>query len=238
MSEVAVQTDDDGLEEQDQTVVQGETDDTDGEPDDFAADAEHDDDDDEDDDDTADDDEPREDENAPLSEKEREKRWQKIDAEKVRHAKRLGEIMGDDATQLIPCPVCMDGMHGWIFPPEVAPLDDTAIARIRQVIGLPDLTTFMDDPEARRCDACGGLGKVKTGSNVPGYEVRECGKCLSKGWVGIRVDTQTGVIDDIPPAAVTGPTVYGTNDEDPEVRKLRERGFTVIPPMPIVQQGV
>lgn len=164
-------------------------------------------------------------------EKEIEARYQRLGNENARHARRVSEIMADDATALIQCPVCMDGIAGWIYPPDVAPLPDEAIARIRQVIGLPDLTTFEDATDASQCPACKGLGRVKTGSNVPGYEVKECGRCASRGWISLGVPVNGAVVEEQHTEAVTGPTIFGADDDDPQVRQLRQRGFTVIPPM-------
>src|SRR5437870_178803 len=83
---------------------------------------------------------------APSSSAQDEKaveiRYGKLANENNRHARRVSEIMEEDATSLIQCPVCMDGIAGWIYPPDVAPLPPESIARIRQVIGLPDYGNF------------------------------------------------------------------------------------------------
>lgn len=171
-----------------------------------------------------------------LSEKEISKRYDKLQRENERHASRLGEIMGDDANDLIPCPVCMDGIAGWIYPPDVAPLSDEAVGRIRQVIGLPDLTTFRPAKFAERCPDCDGLGQVLTGSQVPGSETTTCERCGRNGWIR-NVAPPVGV--GVPPVAeevITGPTVYVDDTADSEIRHLRERGFTVIPPLQVPGQ--
>lgn len=171
---------------------------------------------------------------AVLSQRELEKRSQRLDGENTRHAKRVGEIMGDDAAaDLIPCPVCMDGIAGWIYPPEVAQLSPEAIARVRTVIGLPDFTTYRAANFGHECPECGGLGNVTTGSHVPGYEAATCERCKGQGWV--RTNELVSVAGEVPhpEPTVTGPTVYTGDDDDIEVRNLRQRGFTVIPPMQV-----
>src|SRR6266852_5216564 len=116
------------------------------------------------------------------SEKARKVRDDKLDRERERHASRIGEIMGDEAVALIPCPVCMDGVaDGWIFTPEVQQLSDEAISRIRQVIGLPDYSNFVQAKDAKRCPDCNGKGSTKTDSDVPGYETKTCGTCQKTG---------------------------------------------------------
>lgn len=171
-----------------------------------------------------------------MTEKEYEKRSQRLDAENARHAKKVGDIMEEDATHLIGCPVCMDGIAGWIFPPEVQELAPEAIARIRQVIGLPDYTNFQDAPDARQCPDCAGKGKGKTGSAVPGRETKDCRLCNGQGWVPVAVTTNGHVEHSVAVPEITGPTVYGAGDPDDRVRALREEGFTVIPPMVVTGQ--
>ena len=170
---------------------------------------------------------------AVQSQRELEKRSQRLDGENTRHAKRVGEIMADAAADLIPCPVCMDGIAGWIYPPEVSQLSPEAVARVRTVIGLPDYTTYRPASFAAECPDCGGLGEVITGSHVPGYETATCERCSKQGWV--RTSELVRVEGEVPHAepAVTGPTVYTGDDDDIEVRNLRQRGFTVIPPMQV-----
>jgi hypothetical protein len=176
---------------------------------------------------------PPEEPSAPhaLSEAEIDKRGQKLDAENVRHAKRVSEIMADDAPNLIPCPVCMDGIAGWVFLPEVQQLPPEAITRIRQLIGLPDLTTYDQAKFAEQCPDCHGMGEVKTGSLVNGFEVTTCEKCKKQGWVRTTAYQANGAPPADAPPLVTGPTVVGPEQPDPEIAHLRERGFTVIPPM-------
>jgi rubrerythrin len=160
-----------------------------------------------------------------------EKRYKQLDAEKQRHAKRLGEIMGDDAADLIQCPVCMDGIDGYIFPPDAVPLPDEAIGRIRQVIGLPDLATFAWAKDTEQCPECKGKGKTRTGSDVPGYDVKECGTCASRGWVNLPGAAPADWANGTTPPVATGPLNAGPELGDPMVDALRARGFAVIPPM-------
>ena len=183
-----------------------------------------------------DDDEPDEPDEDPsqgraLSEAEIDKRGQKLGAENVRHAKRVSEIMADDAPDLIPCPVCMDGIAGWVFLPEVSQLPPEAITRIRQLIGLPDLTTYDQAKFAVQCPDCHGMGEVKTGSLVNGFEVTTCETCNKQGWVRTGPYQRNGTADVNLPPILTGPLVAGPEQPDPEIAHLRERGFTVIPPM-------
>lgn len=170
---------------------------------------------------------------AIQSERDLQQRHKRLDAEKQRHAKRLGEIMGGDAEDLIPCPVCMDGIDGYVFAPDVQQLPDDAILRLRQLIGLSGLEGLLPATFAERCPDCDGQGEVKTGSRVAGFETATCERCNKSGWVRKGQPLRNGHVDlpapGEPEPIITGPTVY----EDPEIQHLRERGFTVIPPMSV-----
>lgn len=170
---------------------------------------------------------------AIQSEKDLMKRDQKIDAENVRHAKRVAEIMEEAGNDLIPCPVCMDGIAGWVYLPEAQQLSEEAILRLRQLIGLSGLEGLVPATFAQRCPDCDGQGEVRTGSRVAGYETTTCERCAKKGWIRVGATPQLGDVPATEDGPVTGPTVYAVEAEDPEIRHLRERGFTVIPPMQV-----
>jgi hypothetical protein len=170
---------------------------------------------------------------AVQSEKALAERDKKLDAENARHAKRVGEIMDEAAVDLIPCPVCMDGIAGWVYSPEAQQLSDEAVLRLRQLIGLSGLEGIKQASFATRCPDCDGHGEVTTGSRVHGYETTTCERCLKAGWIRTGSLPSNGHVEHDDEAVVTGPTVFFAENEDPEVKHLRERGFTVIPPMQI-----
>lgn len=169
----------------------------------------------------------------PLSEKDIADRMAKLEKEAERHAKRVAEIMEEAGNDLIPCPVCMDGIAGWVYSPEAQQLSEEAILRLRQLIGLSGLEGLVPATFAQRCPDCDGQGEVRTGSRVAGYETTTCERCAKKGWVRVGATPQLGDVPATEDGPVTGPTVYAVENEDPEIRHLRERGFTVIPPMQV-----
>jgi len=170
-----------------------------------------------------------------LSEREIEKRFGKLDAENTRHRKRLGEILEEDALHIVPCPVCMDQFHGWVFDPQHIPLSDDQRDRTLQLLNLAD---FEDIPQASwavKCETCNGHGRVKTGSRAEGREVTQCLDCKGAGWHNRHhVGAQTAHTE-IEPVPVTGPTVYGLDDPDPRVLSLKEEGWLVVPPTTLPQ---
>jgi hypothetical protein len=170
---------------------------------------------------------------AVQSEKALAERDKKLDAENSRHAKRVGEIMDEAAVDLIPCPVCMDGIAGWVYSPEVQKLSDEAVLRLRQLIGLSGLEGIQQATFATRCPDCDGHGEVTTGSRVHGYETTTCERCLKAGWIRVGSAPTNGHVEIEPEQVVTGPTVYQADPDDVEIKNLRERGFTVIPPLTV-----
>jgi rubrerythrin len=154
-----------------------------------------------------------------------------LDREDMRHRERLSAILGEDANKLLQCPMCAHFFSGWLPPPAELPLPPENEQLIRAFLGMPDLSNFHDDPAHDTCPDCDGLGRVRTGSKVPGYEVMDCGRCVGKGWVGKALTAENGA--QVTTTGVTGPTVYREPEpleDDPAVRSLRERGFLVVPP--------
>jgi hypothetical protein len=165
-----------------------------------------------------------------LTEKQLEQRMKRIDTAASNYRNKIGDILGDDLLIMQPCPLCTDGVPAFIFP-GVAPPE--VVEAVRPVIGLPDLHEFKDAPHAHRCDTCAGRGVVLSGSFVQGNEAISCPKCSGSGFV---VDQATGPAV-TPPAPTNGAPIQelpeGLNPEDPAVKELRARGFTVFPPVPL-----
>lgn len=168
---------------------------------------------------------------TPRDEKEAEVLRGKVDAEDARHAKRVSDLFGEDAPHLLQCPMCAHLTAGFLFPPNVMPIPDEQLSLVRALLGMPDVSTFEESQTTETCADCKGLGRVKSGSNVPGYDVIDCQRCASKGWVNksAPAPAATGNGVHTPAPVVTGPSL-DWQDDDPTVRSLRERGFLVVPP--------
>lgn len=163
-----------------------------------------------------------------FSERDLEKARKRIEGEETRHRNRVSEIMGEEANFLTPCPLCSGFVSGLIFPqvPEPAVVD-----AVRVAIGLPDLSNYQPAKDARQCPDCAGLGVVLSGSLIAENAAITCKSCNGSGYVMLE-----------PTGEMTGPTVHtnggakpevpvGVNPDDPAVKALRERGFTVFPPV-------
>jgi hypothetical protein len=167
------------------------------------------------------------------SEREAEALGKKLDGAQKTYRNRLVALLGDDLGGHIDCPVCMDGLTGFIIHPEIAPLDTEQRNRMMQLLGLDDWEHMPSASWAVQCETCAGFGKVKTGSHVQGREVTGCEDCKEAGFRNLRLPTQANGNTDTAPSAVTGPTVAQDSDPDPRVVALRQEGYMVIPRVPV-----
>lgn len=168
-----------------------------------------------------------------LTEKQLEKRAESVFKENERHRKRISDLMEEDAVDLIPCPVCMDYFHGWIYDPAKAPLGEEQTQRVLQFVGISDNEQIPVAPWAQMCPDCNGYGEVKTGSKVQHAQTTGCVRCNKQGWLNHSHARETnGHSADVELDLTTGPTVYGA-EPDPRIADLRAAGYTVIPPTPI-----
>lgn len=121
-----------------------------------------------------------------------EKAFKSLAKEATRHANRVGEIMGEDAQLLQPCPRCVTtdpqrpAVPGFIFPAEVVPLLPEDKARVKLSIGEGAEPEFLESDDAYACTKCGGMGKYKTGSKVRNQDLIVCDTCEGRGWNGQR----------------------------------------------------
>ena len=165
-----------------------------------------------------------------LTDKELQARFDKLDRENERHAGRVGDILGEDGNQLVPCPLCSHFIAGHVYP---QPVPDEIVAQVRPDLGLPDLSNVKQARHTTVCQDCEGLGVVQSGSLVRENAVIGCPTCNRSGYV-----LNTTGQGPTPAAHETNgsgeaPLFDGVNADDPAVAELRSRGFTVIPPLAI-----
>jgi hypothetical protein len=143
------------------------------------------------------------------------------------YAKKIAEILGDEAQMLELCPRCVGGgFPGFIFPALMAPVDADTKAAVLLSIGEEAPNVSELDPYSRRCDACKGWGRVLSGSRLNQQKTLQCLPCHGRGWVAVGeersgaqqavtapdVPTENGAPVEQPPDA--DPWGRGPNDPD------------------------
>lgn len=118
----------------------------------------------------------------PKSEKDMEKVFKALDNEAMRHAKRVGDILEEDAQDLIPCELCAKLLPGFRWPV----VDEDQRAAVMLAIGFEPKPDLEPDKHAHACPDCHGHGKVATGSKVQGQDALPCLTCGGNGWMGER----------------------------------------------------
>lgn len=176
---------------------------------------------------------------AGKTEAEWDKVFKAVDKLRKDNAGRVGRIFEESANELMDCPLCLNVAPGYLWPPDVAPLDEQQVTAIRMLLNMPVATDYKQSEAFESCPKCDGLGRVRTGSKVQNHEIAECPRCFAKGYVSTSlalhsVGNRNGGEQD---ASLSGPTVHGLEPvhADPEtealLESLRDRGFMVIPPL-------
>jgi rubrerythrin len=136
--------------------------------------------------------EPQPDESEPqasggvmLSEQDAEKMGERLAKERTRHDNRIAEIMGEAATDLVPCELCQPVMQGFHFPAtaEAPNPRDELHSRLLAVLLRPTAVDIREDPNTETCPTCGGPGWLLTRGQVAGEEKWECRTCGGHGFL-------------------------------------------------------
>jgi hypothetical protein len=136
--------------------------------------------------------EPAEEPTGALSEREVQTAMDKLAREDTRHANRISEIMGEDAQVLVKCELCAPSLSGFRFP--VEPDEETKDA-VRRAIGDLAAADYKASPDYYECDACGGLGRVLSGSKQADFRTVACVPCNGRGY-----KSRTGTVTQLPTA--------------------------------------
>ena len=127
-----------------------------------------------------------------------------VETELKRHEKAFAKAVGMPVDALHVCPQCGGAGFTQEDEPEVKE------------------ATF-----AKACPDCNGYGKVRSGSRNDSTVLIDCRTCQGYGYITVESDT---------PNLANGEatvTIAPPRATDPEVEKLRARGFTVIEPLQV-----
>jgi hypothetical protein len=142
-----------------------------------------------------------------LTPEEFEARARKVAQAFVRYTKTVTDQLATLADDLTPCPLCPELHPGFVnvhdagrMPPEVAQVVDMFLGRTLEA-------EYKDNAETGACEACDGLGKVRSGSKVAHFALLTCPRCQGTGFFP---PPNSGA-----PVQVTGAPVAAVADGEP-----------------------
>ena len=118
-----------------------------------------------------------------LSEKEIEAIFKKINTAHAAYTRKVGDAMGDEAVNLLPCPVCGEAVPGFVDKRSVGQFPDEIRRQVMRFLGFATEQDYEPSQAHRVCGSCVGKGKVTTGSAVPSHETITCPACKGYGYV-------------------------------------------------------
>jgi hypothetical protein len=134
-----------------------------------------------------------------MDEKAMERMHKRVAQASATYAKKISEILGDEAQMLELCPRCVDGgFPGFIFPALMAPVDPKTKAAVLLSIGEEASEATEPDKYARQCDSCKGAGVTLSGSRRTRDRLLTCHDCVGRGWIAVgpeRQGNQTRVVE-------------------------------------------
>jgi hypothetical protein len=136
----------------------------------------------------------------------------KLETERKKHADRLGAILGDAATDALPCPLCFEGLMGFVLPGDAASLPEPQKAAALTFLGQDIGSEVPQTPETETCSRCDGYGVTKNPTRSPHHETSMCGPCGGQGYVKITPQ-QPSVVEF--PNAVFTPAAVGNGVNAP-----------------------
>ena len=145
-------------------------------------------------------------------------------------AKRYHDILGDGLDGFVMCPLCAPWFPGIRLP--VMP-DYETVSAVKVAIGEDPDPPLKQDIHSIVCSDCDGLGKVLTGSRVPGNASAQCIACNGTGWQPTDNARKPGTVTALPvqPYQPVPGEVLPAGDEPAEVEALKALGYIVVPPM-------
>jgi hypothetical protein len=120
---------------------------------------------------------------AQMSEREFERAAKKLDAAAKRWRAQVAEFVEATGQSLIANETDLDFCPGYVFHPQVRPLDEEQAQFARVLLGDPIEPAFVQDRDSHTCEDCDGWGRVKTGSKVAQQNVIRCRRCNGYGYI-------------------------------------------------------
>jgi hypothetical protein len=149
-------------------------------------------------------------------------------------ARRMGDILGEDAQLYRPC-MCGELFQtpGWL--PPIDPTPD-AQAFMYHWMGQRSPSDLISDPYSKPCETCKGEGALASWSRKADAAPLPCPDCESKGWIATspKRGAVGGALPNGPLPAQPGESISPAPplvaSDTPEAAALRAAGWVVLPP--------
>lgn len=142
-----------------------------------------------------------------LSPEAREKAYKKVDTSFQTYVRSVSNNLEEDATDLVPCPLCTTTPHpAFLNLHDAGHVPEEIKRPVMAFLGFATEVQYPHSSAHRTCPECEGLGKVTTGSRVPGKETVGCAHCHGAGFIGPQGPVGNGHVEQS--SALTGPTVF------------------------------
>jgi rubrerythrin len=99
------------------------------------------------------------------------------------HDRKLEKILGEAHEHVLACPLCGDGLQGYVFPMDGANLTDEERANVLAFIGGQPERVLRPAKGVHECDVCDGWGQLAFPTKVPHVTEQMCPKCSGQGYV-------------------------------------------------------
>lgn len=155
---------------------------------------------------------PAEPQGSGASEAEWEARFKKAGQRFDTYQRAIFGIFEEAAHDLVQCPLCLQ-VPGFVDKNAAGRVPEEQAALVKTFLGISRPIEYPHSSQHRTCGECEGLGKVTTGSRVPGKETVGCAACSGAGFIGPQT-TVAPANGHVEPVAVAALEDLGTGARD------------------------
>lgn len=119
-----------------------------------------------------------------TSPEEWEARFKRIGKSHKTYVAAVGRILEEDATDLLPCPLCEDGIPAFVNAHDAGKVDAETVGKVNAFLGFTPPETLRKSRVNEECGTCAGLGELLTGSRVEKFARKACPDCNGMGFTG------------------------------------------------------
>ena len=158
----------------------------------------------------------------------------KLETKAKNYMKAMGELIKGTGYPVTLCELCNDAYPAvrWLTP-----RDDDHAELVALVEGLQREAPLLDDDDTEQCPKCNGFGIVKLPSHVPGNTRRKCNRCNGAGYLAHHPSSGALVVAVQETENGATEPIAGVPTDDPAVADLLARGYTVVPPLTVLDPG-